>query len=138
MEGISKEYIKSALVFAAMAAITFGIFYGAYHGTWDKDFQRQVRETKWAWETIKPLATANDKVTLTLQKPVVVGKNKLVFQGLEHNQIHIAVYILAIDPQSAYHHTISIREAKKGFRLGEVHFKLVDYDKNEIRLHTAK
>ena len=130
MQDVHKQRIKGFLMFFAMGMLVFGIFYGTYHGPWDKSLRNDMARIKKLYdkrakERPKLPAVQKDRIILALDQPVRFGRNEYVFKGLEDGRIHIAVYILDLDPEAAYHHTVPLREAGKGFRLAGQPFKLI-------------
>ena len=130
MRDIHKQGIKGFLMFLAMGMLVFGIFYGAYHGPWDKSLRNETARIKKLYEKrsnerLKLAAVQEDRIILALDQPVRFGKNKYVFKGLKGDRIHIAVYILDLDPETAYRHMVPLEEAGKGLRLGGQSFKVI-------------
>ena len=127
MQDAYKQRIKGFLVFTAMGMLVFGIFYGAYHGPWDKNFHKEMNNRQWLYERPKLPAVQKDRIILGLDQPVRFGKNKYVFNGLKDDQLLIAVTILDLDPEVAYHHAIPVKAARKGLRLAGQDFRLIAY-----------
>ena len=127
MQDTYKQRIKGFLIFTAMGLLVFGIFYGAYHGPWDQNFNKEMNNRKRLYERPKLPAVQKDRIILGLDQPVRFGKNRYVFNGLKDDQILIAVYILDLDPEVAYHHAIPVKEARKGLRLAGQNFRLITY-----------
>ena len=119
-----------------MAAILFGVFYGAYHGPWDPRYKRRMNERMGTAKSAALSHIEKDKITLNRGQPLVVGKSRLVFHGIEKNRIHVAVYLLELDPEVPYHHQIPIKEAKRELRLGGQDYVLVSHARNRIQLRT--
>lgn len=138
MDRVFKRRWQTILFFSVLAILFFGIFYGAYHGPWDPRFRRRMEQTERLNKKAPPPPIQKDKITLTRNEPLTVGKKRFVFHGIEKNQIHIAVYLLELDSEFAYHHRIPIKEAKRGFRLGEQNFILLSRGKNRIQLGTKR
>ena len=134
MDRIFKHKWQTILFFTVIAALFGGIFYGAYHGPWDPRFKRRLDERMGTVKVARPSPIQKDKITLDRGQPLTVGKNKFVFHGIDRNQIHIAVYLLELDPEVPYHHRIEIKSARKGVRLGGQNFRLVSSGKNRIKL----
>lgn len=136
MEGVFRRRIQAILFFSTLIALGFAIFYGAYHGPWDPRFRRRMEATRRIYDKKPPPPPpiVNDKATLTRGQPLKIGKNKLLYHGIENEKLHIAVYILELDPEVAYHHRIPIKEAKKGIRLGGQAFNLISYGQSSLQL----
>ena len=134
MEEATKRRLQGVLLFAAMASLIYGIFYGAYFGPWDPRLRRRLQERYAMPPPPPPPPVQKDRVTLTRGQPVVVGKSKLIFYGLENNYFLMALYLLDLDPEVAYYYRISDKKAKGGFTLGGQYFALVFHRKNQIQL----
>jgi hypothetical protein len=137
MDEISKRRLKGVLLFSVLGFLLFGIFYGAYHGPWDPRLRNYVRQGPTATVTkpLPPPAPVQDG-TITLRRGlrVTVGKRALIYYGVKDKQIHLAVYVLDLDPQVAYHHRIPLQEAEKGFRVAGHAYHLISQNRSTIRL----
>ena len=136
MDSVFKRRWQTILFFSALAILFIGIFYGAYHGPWDPRFRRRMEQTTHLHKKAPPSPIQKDKITLTCNEPLTVGKNRFVFHGIEKNQVHISVYLLELDPEFAYHYRIPIKEAVRGFRLGGQSLVLLSKGKNRIKVGT--
>jgi len=135
VEEWSKNRFLNIFVLIVMAGIVVGLFYRAYK--WpvgQSGVHPPEKKTKTVSTSKARSPIQGHRVTLLRGRPVTAWKNKLVYHGLDNGRIHIAVYILDLDPEVPYHHKIPIKEAKKGFRLGGQKFQLEAYGKHRIRL----
>jgi hypothetical protein len=138
MDEIPKRRLKGALLFSILGLLLFGIFYGAYHGPWDPRLRNYVRQGPTVTVT-KPLPPPpapfqDGTITLRRGRRATVGKRALIYYGVKDNQIHLAVYVLDLDPQVAYHHRIPLQEAEKGFRAAGHVYHLISQSRSSIRL----
>jgi len=63
---------------------------------------------------------------LARDKGVTIGETVVIYRGLASgNTFDIDVIIPAFDPQSPFHHRLSIAEARKGFSLARYSFRLL-------------
>lgn len=137
MDEISKRRLKGILLFSVLGLLLIGIFYGAYHGPWDPSVRNYIRQgtTPTAGKPLPlPAPVPDGTITLRRGQRVTVGKRTLIYQGVKDKQIRLAVYVLDLDPQVAYHHKIPIQEAKKGFRLAGQSYDLISQSRSSIRL----
>lgn len=134
MEEWSKNRFFSIFVLLVMAGIVVGLFYRAYN--WPAGQGPRPPETAYLDDPPKKKLSPikGNRVTLLRGRPVTAWKKKLVYHGLDNDRIHIAVYILELDPEVPYHHKIPVKEAKKGFRLGGQKFFLAAYGKHRVQL----
>ena len=134
MDETKKRRVLGFMLFTVMAGLLFGIFYGAYHGPWDPRLRRHLEERYQAPPTPPPPAVQGDRVTLLRGQPVIVGKNKLVFYGLQAGCLLLSVYLLELDPDVAYHHRIPAKAARAGFTLGGQNFVLARQSDESVQL----
>lgn len=129
MEETHKNRWLTISYIALIAVFFIGFIYAAYVGS------RDARDPRLA-DNATHLQTRTDGVDiiLFLGRERIVGRNKLVYHGLKNGRIHIAVYIMDLDPKVAYHHQISLKEARKGLRLGGHSFILIYAGNSTLRL----
>ena len=137
MDGVLKHRWQWVLFIGVLVGLTTAIFYGAYHGPWDPRLRNR-------WDRMAtlnrpaPLAIQGDKITLLLGQALQLPKIKLIYQGLDKNQIHLAVYLMELDPEVAYMHQIPISKAKRGFRLGDQKMVLLSHSKQRLTLRISE
>jgi len=129
MEETQKNRWLAVSYVALIAVFIIGFIYAAYVGS--RDARDRLLENTGA-----PLQSRTDGVDiiLSLDREQKVGRNKLVYHGLKEGRIHIAVFIADLDPEVAYHHTITLKDARKGIRLGGQPFVLISASKSTVRL----
>ncbi|THB78664.1 MAG: hypothetical protein D3926_12650 [Desulfobacteraceae bacterium] len=74
------------------------------------------------------------RIVLRKDKSITVNKTRLVFKGLEKKMIHLDVFLLELDPESAYPRFISKADAQKGIRVGNSTFKLLKVNRKTLQL----
>ena len=90
-----------------------------------KEFDYAERPTQY-------VATPNQFV-LRRNEKVVIGKNGLVFKGVEKNVVIIDLYLLEMDSEQAYKKRFFKKQAKKEMVLGQGRYRLLSVnDKNLI------
>jgi hypothetical protein len=134
MEESTRKRLTGVLLFLLMGTFVFAIFYSAYHPAMNPGTSIAGRPTASARKVVVENPIKDNRITLTLGNPVTVWKRKLVYHGIEEGRIHIAVYILELDPEVPYHHRIPIDEAEEGIHLAGKAFALVSYGKRRITL----
>lgn len=129
MEETHKNRWLAVSYLALIAVFFIGFIYAAIVGS------RDPRDRRLGTTVSHPQSRNDDVIViLSLGREQKVGRNKLVYHGLENDRIHIAVYIADLDPEVAYHHTITIKDARKGIRLGGQPFVLISAGKSTIHL----
>lgn len=134
MEELPKKRLTGVLFFLLTGAFVFAIFYSAYHPAMTP--RAPIAENPGAPAQKKEIENPikDNRITLAIGNPVTVWKRKLLYHGIEEDRIHIAVYILELDPEVPYHHRVPIDEAKEGIHLAGKAFDLVSYGKRSITL----
>lgn len=79
--------------------------------------------------------TLGATLMLARDKGVTIGDTVVIYRGLASgNTFDIDVIIPAFDPQSPFHHRLSIAEARKGFSLARHSFRLLSATGSILRL----
>lgn len=138
MDETSKRRLKGILLFCVLGLLLIGIFYGAYHGPWDPRLRSYVHEGPPKATVSKPMPppvpVQDGTITLRRGRRVTFGKRTFIYQGAKDKQIRLAVYVLDLDPQVAYHHRIPLQEAKRGFRVAGHSYHLISQSRSSLRL----
>jgi hypothetical protein len=134
MDRIFKHRWQTVLFFATLAGIVYGVFYSAYRGPMAQRVQRRIDQAMRRSEQPPPKPIQKGRIVLSPNQPLTVDNKRLVFSGIENDQLIIAVFMLELDPQVPYYHRVPIREARQRFQLGGQAFKLVAYDEKGITL----
>jgi hypothetical protein len=88
-------------------------------------------EAVWA----KPGGATGATLMLARNEEVPIGEMVVIYRGLASgNTFDIDVIIPAFDPQSPFHHRLSIAEAKKGFTLARHSFRLLSATRSILHL----
>ena len=128
-------YITSTLLFVTILAF-------AFIGPIDPRLRQRMLEHRAALK--EPLTAAGtprpadpDNLLLVRGRKVRLEGLRLIFYALENGRVHLAVTVLEMDPQVAYHHRIPLREARRGFRAGGRDFVLLAANRSRIRLRAS-
>lgn len=80
-----------------------------------------------------------EKIIFVLDRDIKIGKSKIIYRGLDGNaNFRMDIAILELDPNSFYRYRISIKSAKKGFRLAGQNFRLISARESAIQLWHLK
>ena len=79
-------------------------------------------------------AVVKDTVLLLRDDSVTINDCKLVFKGMQDKMVHLDLYLLELDPQYAYHHSISKDDAMDGIRLGDSEYQLLAVNNKRLKL----
>ncbi|MFC1831792.1 hypothetical protein ACFL0S_07205 [Thermodesulfobacteriota bacterium] len=77
--------------------------------------------------------TTPTQVVLKINEKLAIGRNALVFKGVEKNVVIVDLYLLDMDSEQAYKKRFLKKEAKKEMVLGKGRYRLLSVnDKNLI------
>lgn len=77
--------------------------------------------------------TTPNQVVLKINEKLAIGRNALVFKGVEKNVVVVDLYLLDMDSEQAYEKRFLKKEAKKEMVLGKGRYRLLSVnDKNLI------
>ncbi len=90
-----------------------------------KEFDYSGRPTQYV--------TTPTQVVLKINEKLAIGRNALVFKGVEKNVVIVDLYLLDMDSEQAYKKRFLKKEAKKEMVLGKGRYRLLSVnDKNLI------
>ncbi len=75
-----------------------------------------------------------DQVVLRKDQKLVVGRNALVYKGVDDKIINMDLYLLDLDPEQPFSKRFSTDNAKKQMLLGEAEYKLLSVNDTSINL----
>ncbi len=75
-----------------------------------------------------------DQVILKRDEKFVIGRNGLVFKGVEKKTIIVDLYLLDMDPEQAYEKRFLKKDAKRSLSLGEGKYHLQSVNNNHLIL----
>jgi hypothetical protein len=136
MDEVAKHRLKGIFLFSILGVLSFGIFYVAYHGPWDPRLRNYIKQGPAATKKPPPpsLPLQDGKFTLLRGRRITIGNRALIYYGVNQECLHLAVYVLDLDAQTAYHHQIPIHEARRGFRIAGHEYILVSAHRSSIQL----
>lgn len=118
-----KKWSTPTLIFCLMVVVLF-TWYLAYNyfSTRPPSLtdERINYITKYAQPTAKP-----HQLVLPKGKQLVIGRNGLVFRGVEKKVVTVDLYLLDMDAEQAYGKRFSKKDAKKEMAIGEGKYRLV-------------
>ena len=85
-------------------------------------------------ESPEPFLAKDKPVVLTKNQGALTGAARIVFRGRENGSLLMDLYILQLDPNYGYPHTIDESRAHKGFRLGDDRYKVLAASDRKISL----
>lgn len=76
----------------------------------------------------------DNRIVLKKDKSITVNRNRLVFKGLKNEKVHLDIYLLELDPESAYPHYMSQADTEKVIRCGDSTFQLLKVSDDTLQL----
>lgn len=95
------------------------------------------RESDYAGRSVQAAVMA-DQAVLRKDERIVIGRNCLVFRGVDKKVILIDLYLLDMDSEQAYKKRFLKKEAKKEFLLGQGTYRLLSVNNNVLILKIVK
>ena len=131
-----KNKNKFLAVLIMLVLTTVPLFTGIYladPGTTSKLFEG-VRQRKASTDLTQRSKVLGEKIYLLKNRGLVVNKCRVVFKGIRDRMICMDAFLLELDPEYAYRHSILIPDAITGFRMGTTRFKLVSASNSKLIL----
>ncbi|WP_022665998.1 hypothetical protein [Desulfospira joergensenii] len=93
-----------------------------------------VRQRKAGTDFTKKSKEVNGQIFLLKDSLFTIKNLRLTFKGIKKQVIYMEVYLLELDPQTAYPYTLSTAEARAGVRLGDYKLRLISANKNLLKI----
>jgi len=120
------------ILIITLIAIVLGVVYFA-----SNDFSKQTPQASGEFDfsgrPTQTMATPN-QIILTKNEKLDIGRNCLVFKGLDKNVVIIDLYLLDMDSEQAYQKRFLKKEAKKKLSLGEGKYRLLSVNDRYLTL----
>lgn len=130
---IDKISVVSTLIILCLMSIP--VFYAYFFTDWrSKSFFQDANLREVVPEFQEDSKVFDSRIVLKKDKSITVNKSRLVFKGLKDKMIHLDVFLLELDPESAYPRYMSKADALEGFRVGDSKFQLLKVNKNTLQL----
>ena len=127
----NKSWTTPILIITIVATM-FGMLYfsSSYFSKESTPMARQ--EFDFSGRPTQQITTPN-QIVLRKNEKFIIGRNGLVFKGLDKNVVVIDLYLLDMDTEQAYKKRFLKKEAKKEMVLGRERYRLLSVnDKNLI------
>jgi hypothetical protein len=135
MEETRKRRWLIILFFTVIAGLFIGFIYSAITGRVDPRYRRRLENSVTRFnERQQQKAPDTINITLNVGQQIQVGKNKIAFKALENGMLHLELFILELDPEAGYPHTIPVKDARRGIELGDHRYVLKSASKSQIKL----
>ena len=116
-------------------AITLPLFSSLYLSDPNKNLLFQgVRQRKAGMDVSKKSKVISGRIFLLKDSQFTIKNVRLTFRGIKNREIYMDVYLLELDPQTAYSYVLSTEDARAGIRLGDYQFRLLSANKDLLTL----
>ncbi|BBO72907.1 hypothetical protein DSCW_03240 [Desulfosarcina widdelii] len=123
----------AVIFFVTCGLFFFGCVWYLWAGATNPEYYWQPSEAL-ALESPEPFLEKNECVLLTKNKGVRVNGARVVYRGSRNGALLLDLYVLQLDPHYGYPHKIEEDQARKGFRMGEEHYKVLAASDAKISL----
>ena len=79
-----------------------------------------------------------DQLVLSKNQKYVIGRNGLMYKGLDKNTLVLNLYLLDMDPEQAYEKRFTKKEAKEEMVLGRDRYRLLSANDRYLTLKVVK
>jgi hypothetical protein len=118
-----------------LSLIFIPVIWGFYFTDWKNEQLFSAGEWRQAIPEFQENSRAfGQRILLRKNKAFTVNKSRLVFRGVADEKIHLDVYLLELDPETAYAHYISTASSSGRFRLGDNQFQLLKVSRGVVQL----
>ncbi len=128
-----KNTWSTPLLIAGLIVCVFGALYitSSYLSTQQAAMAR--RDLRYTPTTMQSTG-ATDQVVLPRNEKFVIGRNCLVYKGVEKKTLILDLYLLDMDPEQAYEKRFPKKEAKEEMRLGGDTYRLLSVNDRYMTL----
>lgn len=128
-----KNTWSTPLLIAGLIVCVFGALYitSSYLSTQQAAMAR--RDLRYTPTTMQSTG-ATDQVVLPRNEKLVIGRNCLVYKGVEKKTLILDLYLLDMDPEQAYEKRFPKKEAKEEMRLGGDTYRLLSVNDRYMTL----
>lgn len=78
------------------------------------------------------------QIILPLNERIILGRNGLVYKGLEGKKVLLDFYLLDLDDEQPFRKKFVKKDAKKEMKLGSTTYRLVSANKHLLIMKTQK
>lgn len=123
----------AVIFFVTCGLFFFGCVWYLWAGTVNPEYYWQSSDDL-ALESPEPFLEKNECVLLARNRGGRVNGARVVYRGSRNGALLLDLYVLQLDPHYGYSHKIEEEQARKGFRMGEEHYKVLAASDAKISL----
>jgi hypothetical protein len=127
-----KTWATPVFITVVIASSFLLLYYSSNHYS-EQPGQQTRKAVDYDGRPVKSIAKPG-QVILPKNEKIVVGKNGLVFKGVEKSEVILDLYLLEMDPEQAYRKRFSKKEAKNEMILGGQRYRLLSANDRYLSL----
>ncbi len=131
-----KKTWSTPVLITLVIVCVFGAMYYASHYLTAQ--QTLVRRDYNSPAAAVPSIGKADQLVLSKKEKYVIGRNALMYKGLDKNTLVLNLYLLDMDPEQAYEKRFSKKEAKEEMVLGGDRYRLLSVNDRYLTLKIVK
>ncbi len=132
-----KNTWSTPMMIAFLIICVFGALYITSSYLSNQQATMARRDLRYTPATAKSLGTP-DQVVLPKNEKFVIGRNCLVYKGVEKKIVVLDLYLLDMDPEQAYEKRFPKKEAKKEMRMGSDTYRLLSVNDRYMTLKIVR
>ena len=133
MEYSDKRSVFSSFFTVAIITAILGVIFYVSSDYYAQQHPGGRKEFDYAGRPVQPEVTPGQLI-LPRNKKFIIGRNCLVFKGVEKKSIIIDLYLLDLDPEEPFEKRFIKKDAKKEMSLGEGRYRLLSVNHNNLIL----
>ena len=123
--------VFSSFTIVAIVSILLAVLFYVNSDYYKQRFGEGRTQFDYAGRPVQPLATTGQLI-LQKDRKIQIGRNCLVFKGMQKKTILVDLYLLDLDPEEFFQKRFTKKEAKKEMLLGEDRYRLVSVNGNHL------
>ena len=123
--------VFSSFTIVAIVSILLAVLFYVNSDYYKQRFGEGRTQFDYAGRPVQPLATTGQLI-LQKDRKIEIGRNCLVFKGMQKKTILVDLYLLDLDPEESFQKRFTKKEAKKEMLFGEDRYRLVSVNGNHL------
>ena len=123
--------VFSSFTIVAIVSILLAVLFYVNSDYYKQRFGEGRTQFDYAGRPVQPMESMGQLI-LQKDKRFVIGRNCLVFKGMQKKTIQVDLYLLDLDPEESFPKRFLKKEAKKEMLLGENRYRLVSVNNNHL------
>ncbi len=121
------------ILLIAIVAIVLGVIYYSYSDSSSRVSVQERKEFDYGGRPTQPVNMPN-QIILTRDQKFIIGRNCLVYKGVEKKTLFMDLYLLDMDSEQSYEKRYLLKDAKKKMELGDGEYRFVSANSRKLVL----